>query len=317
MSERTVNPRDNADLALLLQSFGDVLGTLYPQAHVYGNDNSEISGSPFTLDHVANNLYSLNNAFQVADSGTYKVVYLVYTDAGHTTRSTTHGEVSDIINVKIQSTTGLGGYGSMKNGGDVIVDMDPIFKAIKDLDKKFNKRIDKIRKEINKEFKVSVPATPVTDLNPILDKLNNIDLGQIGVCVTDISNLSKTQKDGFQKLNSSIKKNRSTTIKNAFDKSMMKPILQSVADSDLKIVRGFKDLRVDMVKIIDTKNDEANKKFNESLDSSLNKFVESLNKLNESVRKKLKFTLDGLRTLLFVGKQGKQDINITLKKDEL
>ena len=106
-------------------------------------------------------------------------------------------------------------------------------------------------------------------------------------------------------------------IKHKFDKALMKPIMQTVADSDLKLVKGITQIKTDLTNTIDMKNEEANKKFNESLDSGLASFVNSLNELNESIREKLKFTLEGLRGLLYSGKRNKQDINITLKKDEL
>ena len=314
MAERTLNPQDSVDLILLLQSYGETLGTLYPQAHVYDNNDSEITGSPFTLSHVANNLYTLSNAFQVGDSGTYKVVYLVYTDAAHTTRSASHGEIVDILNVKIQSTTGLGGYGSMKNGGgDVIVDMDPFIKTVKDIDKKFRAEVKNLNKKIDKGFQIDIPETEKIDTNPleraILD-IKNVILSQKRVSVDDFKRLQKNVKDLDNRIMPAIKKNRTTIIKSKFDKALLKPIFSAVGDMDLKLANIAKQIRIDNAKMLD----KTTTKIKNNTDSTLEK---SLNQLNESIRVKLKYTIDALRTLLYMGKRPKQDINITLKKDEL
>lgn len=312
MPERTVNPQDSVDLVLLLQSFGDTLGTLYPRAHVYDNNDSEITGSPFALTHVANNLYTKSNAFQVADSGTYKVVYLIYTNAGYTTRSANHGEISDVINVKIQSTTGLGGYGSMKNGGDVFVDMDPIFKAIKDLDKKFNKKLETLKKEYSKGFKIDMPKIPETDLSRVYGAISDVKQAIQGKAVIkpdDFRQFADKYNRNFEKMISAIKKNRSTTIKSKFDKALLKPIFSAVGETDLKLEEKIKQFRVDNAKMLDRTVSNILKNTNRSLEISLNQ-------LDESVRTKLKFTIDALKTLLYSGKQPKQNINITLKKNE-
>jgi len=315
MSERIVNPQDSIDLIQLLQSYGETLGTLYPQAHVYDQDDSEITGSPFTLSLVANNLYTLADAFQVGDSGTYKVIYLVYTDSGHTARSANHGEIVDIINVKIQSTTGLGGYGSMKNrgGADVIVDMDPIFKAIKSMDKKFDKKVKKLQKDFDKGFKVDIPET---DNKELISAIQEAKTATQAIKIP--KTISNKEFDDFRtivgemndKVIKAIKKNRSTTIKTKFDKAIVKPIFRAVGEVDLKLAKAAKEIRIDNTKMIDSRN----KEIEDNVKKMLNK---SLNQLNESIRLKLKFTLEGLKTLLFMGKKPKQEINITLKKDEL
>ena len=315
MAERQANPRDSIDLVLLLQSYGEDIGTLYPRAHVYGPDNQEINGSPFNLTHVANNLYIKSNAFQVGDSGVYKVVYIVYEDSGHTTKSSAHGEQVDIINVKIQSTTGLGGYGSMKNvGGDVIVDLDPVMKVIKDKTDKLEKRIKAIEKTINAGFKIDFPEQKEQDLSPILSKIEKIQS-----YISNLNNIvyKKDIKKMEEKLVAGIKKNRSTIIKYKFDKGLLKPMIQTIANSDLRLKKGLDDLQVTVAKTIDMKNEEANRLFNKTLDKKLIAIEEGLNILNESIRRKLRATLEGMRTLLFIGKQPKQDIKITLKKDEL
>lgn len=319
MAERLANPQDSIDLILLLQSYGEDIGTLYPRAYVYGPDNTEINGSPFDLTHIANNLYIKSNAFQVGDSGIYKVVYIVYEDAAHTTKSSAHGEQVEIINVKIQSTTGLGGYGSIRNGGDVIVDLDPVMKVIKDTKERLENKIKKLEETLNAGLKVDIPTQ---DFKPILDEIkelklsvNGIDVG--GIDKKEINEIKSSIKTSQEKLITAIKKNRTAIIKYKFDKSMLKPMLESLANSDLKLVKGLRELEVNMIKTIDMKNEEANKMFNSTLNKKLKLIEAGLNALNESVRKKLKVTLEGMRALLFVGKQPKQNINITLKKDEL
>lgn len=321
MADFTKNPGDRIDLLLLLQSFGESIGTLFPQAHVYDSADNEITGSPFTLTEVANNYYSNLGAFQISEnSATYKIVYLVYTDSGFTTRSSAHGEKIDTITVALQSTTGLGGFGSMKNqGGDVIVDMDPFIALVKDIEKRLEKKMNKLQKDFDGGLKLEATET---DFSVILDKFSDLKMSILDnkkspvEVMNAINNVLNIVKKGNEKIVKDIKKNRSTTIKHKFDKAMLKPMLQSVANSDLKTTKKLDEVKIDVSKMMDAKNAEANEMFNESMDNMVGKVEVGINKLNESVRKKLKTTLEGLRTLLFVGKQSKQNINITLKKDD-
>lgn len=317
MPERTVNPQDSIDLVHLLSSYGETLGTLYVRAYVYDNTDTEISGSPFALSHVANNLYTKRNAFQVGDSGIYKIVYLIYTDAGYTTRSANHQEVVDVVNVKIQSTTGLGGYGSQRqSGGDILVDLDPLKIILKRMEEKLNKGIEEMKQLVDREIELEIPEQ---NLKPILDEISTMkdklnfpgDQKVIGILNSIVQSNSANNK----KIIDAIKKNRSTFIKNKFDKSIMKPLLQGMAETNIAVGREMKSLKIDLTKTIDMKNEEAANKFKEILGSRVDMLVTVMDDLNESVRRKLKFTLDGLKVLMFSGRQPKQNINISLKKD--
>jgi len=65
----------------------------FPRAVVRDANDAPISGSPFTLAHVANGLYT--NALAVApDTKNLSVQYLVYSDAGHTTLDTGYEAVT-------------------------------------------------------------------------------------------------------------------------------------------------------------------------------------------------------------------------------
>ena len=322
MADLTKNPGDRIDLVLLLQSYGESIGTLYPQAIVYDDQDNEISGSPFNLSLVGNNYYSKLGAFQIKDtSATYKILYIVYTDSGHSTKSAEHGEKIDTVTVAIQSTTGLGGFGSMKNnsGGEVIVDFDIVKRMLEQLEKRQNKKIEAINRTIKAGFSIDIKEPTFA---PVLKELANIksivskDDPTIIKILNNISSMTKTNKSSNNKLITAIKKNRTTTVKSKFDKALLKPMLTGVAETDRKLMNITNDLKKFIIKTIDMKNEESNEEIQEKLDNAMNLFEKGLNKLNESIRKKLKFTLHGLKTLMFMGKSSKQDINITLKKDE-
>ncbi len=70
----------------------------FPLAHVYDSTDAEITGSPFSLTHMALGLYKFSAPVQPAD--VYDVAYIVYSDSGHTTESTAHDRVSDEIDVR-------------------------------------------------------------------------------------------------------------------------------------------------------------------------------------------------------------------------
>lgn len=303
---------------MLLTSYGDTLGTLYPQAIVYGPNGSEVSGSPFTLTQIGNNLYYKAGAFQADLTGTYYVVYLVYTDAGHTTRSTSHGEVHDTITVKIQSTTGLGGYGSMKNGGDVIVDLDPIKKLIKDTKEELEKKIEKIQQDIDDGFKIDIPEKEdkeiikeINNVKSIILSLPNFSIDNLTKKITDIQTINKNNQN---KLIDAIKKNRSTIIKSKFERKMLQPMMESNANLELKTVEAFNSLKINLTKTIDVKNNEVVEKFSNVLEEKQDKMINILNELNEQVRLKVKYAFDKLARLFLSIK--KQNINIVLKDDK-
>ena len=157
MADRLKKPYDSIDLSYQIQTFGDTPPTLYVRAIVYGpkdaNGNiSEISGSPFALDHIGNNLYGLDGAFQAqVDSGTYKVIYIPYTDAGYTTQSQQYGEQHETITISVQATTGGVGYGGFD------YDDSHLIKLIQDKFKEFDKKIKKLQKDFDSGLKIEIP----------------------------------------------------------------------------------------------------------------------------------------------------------------
>jgi hypothetical protein len=81
------------DLIPLVWQLHDGATNKFCRAAVRDKDNAAISGSPFTLAHVANGLYTSNAAI-MPNSEKVSVQFLTYDDAGFTTPSTTHSIVS-------------------------------------------------------------------------------------------------------------------------------------------------------------------------------------------------------------------------------
>lgn len=320
MSDILKKPYDSIDLSLLIESFDETIGTLYPVAHVYGPDNVLITGSPFSLSLIGNNLYGLNSAFQAnVDSGTYKVVYEVYTDAAHTIKSSQFGQKYDTITISIQASSGLG-QGNI--GGDVYVNFDPIIKILKDFENRFkilNKKVDSLQEGFDAGLKVDIPEIKAPEINIPEIKIPEFKQVDLKPIINLIQDLQQAQKGRFKDIMDGLKKNRSTIIKSKFDKTQMNPILKTVVESDLKIDNLFEDLKISLTKTIDMKNDKSSEKISKIFDESLeknNKYILSLlNKLSNDVRIKLRFVVDQVKYIVLAQRPPKQNINITLKKD--
>ena len=321
MADQRKNPYESVTLSLLIKSFGETLGTLYPVAYVYDPNDALVAGAPFTLLPVANNLYVLNNAFQAqVDSGTFKVVYIVYEDAEHTIRSASHGEEHETITVALQSTTG--GVG----GGDgAFYDDQYLRNFIDNRIKPLAKMLEDLKKDFDAGLKVQMPipaelSTAIKLLESISKKSNSSQLDKMIPELSAIKamsqSLSLSQKNNFKDIINAIKKNRSEIKKSKFDKSQMLPVIESQANLELKTNESLKRLSIDIIKTIDLKNEEAAQKFSGILDRANNKMINALNEINESVWVKLKYTLDALKMLVLGGGQTKQNINITLKKSD-
>jgi len=317
MADIHKNPQDVVDLSLLLESYGENIGTFYPQAIVYDPNNAEISGSPFTLTLLGNNLYINNGAFQVGDSGTYKIIYLVYTDSGHTVRSANLSERHDTITVSIQSTTGLGGM-----IGDVVFDDKKLIELIKETEKKLLEKIANIQEEVDNGFKIEVPE--LDSVKRSIDNLKNYyqptDIGGLTSSLDSVNKKLDTInvdfisfKDGFlpyanikrkfDDIITQIKKNRSTTIKSKFDKSLFIPLTENILDLNVKINKEMEQARTSMVKNIDYKTDviakSIEKQINEKLDNNYKQIFELLNELNEQMRIKLKAAAEFIGGTIF------------------
>ena len=65
---------------------------------------------------------------------------------------------------------------------------------------------------------------------------------------------------------------------------------------------------------VDLKGDQLIETFSKILEDTLNKFIDILNKLNESMRIKLKFVVDTIKVM--TSRQIIQKINVNLKKDD-
>ena len=119
-------------------------------------------------------------------------------------------------------------------------------------------------------------------------------------------------KNNQKKVLEGLKKNRSTTIKTRFEKQMMKPIYETVANIDLKVTKEMKQTKLDLTRTIDMKNDESAKQFTKILDKTTVNLEGLMNELNEQVRKKLKFAVEAVSRFILK----RQNININLSKHE-
>lgn len=95
MAELHVELGDSLPLFLQLS---DGASGKFPQAHVYDDTDSEDGSSPFDLTHVDNGLYT-NSSFTPGSTGFYRVVYITYSDSGHTTEDTNYPRVVDFFEV--------------------------------------------------------------------------------------------------------------------------------------------------------------------------------------------------------------------------
>lgn len=87
-----MNLKPNDVIPLVLQLF-DNDATKYVRANVRDASDTVISGSPFTLAHEANGLYT-NASAVMPNTPFVSVQYLVYDDAGFTTLSTIHASAA-------------------------------------------------------------------------------------------------------------------------------------------------------------------------------------------------------------------------------
>lgn len=309
-------PNDVVDLSYLAVSYDNTLPTLYPLARVYGPDNAEISGSPFTLVSIGNNLYGLNSAFQIdADSGTYKVVYEFYEDAGHTVKSGQIGQAHDTITVSIPYSSGLGNSG----GGSFIYDDSELRRIIQDYFSTLNEKYGDLYDKVVKAIEIVSKENPV--FGKILEEIKSVQGEIAGIKLGEeipgmIKDLKASQKNWFKNLLEAIKKNRSTIIKSKFDKKLMSPVLETCANTDLRMTKELMRLKKDLTATIDMKNELAEKNNIKIMDGIVKVFADVVNDLNESVRKKLKFAVEELKVLVIRGKVQKQDIKITLQKED-
>ena len=70
----------------------------FPRAEVLDPTFATVTGSPFSLTHTANGLYS-NNSFTATSNGVYLATYIIYNDSSFTTESNAHSRVEEAFNV--------------------------------------------------------------------------------------------------------------------------------------------------------------------------------------------------------------------------
>src|SRR3990167_4560197 len=100
-------PGDNITLSISLSPDGISSETTRTvKCRVYDPADTEITGSPFAVSHVANGLYTNNNAYSVSSKGFYKHLYIVYDDAGATDESDVYPRKHETIEVKSEPVFG-------------------------------------------------------------------------------------------------------------------------------------------------------------------------------------------------------------------
>lgn len=94
-----MNLKPNDIIPLVLQLFDNATNK-FVRAVVRDSDDAAISGSPFSLAHEADGLYT-NKTAVMPNKAFVSVQYLIYDDAGFTTLSSTHSSVA--IEIPLQS----------------------------------------------------------------------------------------------------------------------------------------------------------------------------------------------------------------------
>lgn len=87
--------RINEKIPLKLQLFDGAIDK-YPLAYVYDDSMNEITGSPFSLNHIFHGLYA-SNAASMPDTSYVIVQYRVYDDILHQSKSLYHADALDIF----------------------------------------------------------------------------------------------------------------------------------------------------------------------------------------------------------------------------
>lgn len=105
------------DPILLRLQAGDAATDRYPLAYVYDSAHAAVAGSPFTLTHQANGLYT-NEAFTPGVEDHYDAVYKMFQDVGHTTIDPLYNVVTDSFDIYTPSS---GGGGGSVSGGKMII----------------------------------------------------------------------------------------------------------------------------------------------------------------------------------------------------
>lgn len=291
------NPYDNVDLSLLIESFDESIGTLYPVAIVYGPDGALLAGSPFTLASVGNNLYVLRNAFQAdVSSGTYMVIYEVYTDAAHTIKSPNFGQKHDTISIQIQASSGLG-----VAGGDIYFDDSKIIKMFDEKFKLLSEKFDALQKDFDNGIRVELPKNEES-------KNKNSE-------IIDLINIyHKSNKSKFEDILDGIRKNRNITIKSKFDKRVITPIFSEIVNSNINMLKEIKQTKKDLTSIIDLKNAKLDELNSKNLEKAMLPLYEVIDNFNESLRTKMLYMLKMFK--VYTNSKVSHNIKLTMKKDE-
>ncbi len=151
----------------------------YPQAFVYNYDLT--AKETVDLTHNAKGQY-IGTAASTYDKGNYSVVYIVYSDSGHTTPNTDYWQGEDNLDVLYKPYGGYGGGGGVQE-----IDWEKLInkfwkhetaKKIIDLLEKIKKIVsgitdNKVIKAI-KGIKMPVFKAEKVDLTPIMKEFNKL-----------------------------------------------------------------------------------------------------------------------------------------------
>ncbi len=95
----------------------------FVRAFVKNDSGIDVIGSPFTLNHVGNGLYT-NGALSMPDVPFVESTYQVFDDSGFTAKAPTHGDDVDIFNKDPDAVPGPGLPESDAMAIEVVVDQE-------------------------------------------------------------------------------------------------------------------------------------------------------------------------------------------------
>ena len=93
-------------------------------------------------------------------------------------------------------------------------------------------------------------------------------------------------------------------------------MINTIAQDKLDRKEEYIQLKVDLTNTMDMNSNQAVIKFKKVLEKNNSHIITLMNKLDNSLRIKMKYLLDQLKLMIVRGSQTKQNINFTIKKDE-
>lgn len=260
---------------VFLYSTDRVISGLFPQAKIIKPDGDIFDTVDLTENGNVAGEYRANVTITV--EGIYDVIYIPYTDAGHTTESERAPRASEVFNVRVVDDK----FGGTRAGGGVDIDIPDLAKQLK--------------KEFNKETKKE--KTKEVDLKPILKKLEALEKKEV---VIPPVNIDGALQDLTKEIKEEIK-----TLASQKTEINLNPLLikiEALAKGDINLSSQFKALQSVLAELkkektefknmkigIDIKLAEQKELIIQADDLNINRFkmlVESLQAISLAVNKK-------------------------------